>query len=232
MYKHPFSQPTWSCTHKPFTKGFLFHAKKNTFRSKLLHKQAFVPRTSCTKGLPCKQPFQENTDLLITRRFFCTNNRHCHLPRNWSCSLISQNHGNIATSLGHTTFSWLPSCFVAFLLLCCVVSLASYIFSIELCVLCYFSWMDSFLLTFWGCLASDNDVSCVLFCMSIKSLKQLTFFKETFYLQTCFTLQKEPIPPTPDLPCPTNRGLSTPLFRVKGQPSTKSCAKGGGCFLG
>lgn len=89
----------------------------------LFHNQRGFAKTSCVQNVfvPCKktfaadfltnnllyrehpadteQPFQENTYLLITRQFSRTNNHHSHLPRNWSCSSISQHHGNIANSL-------------------------------------------------------------------------------------------------------------------------------------
>ena len=93
LYKHPFSQPTWFCKDKLCTKRFC--SMQKTFAADFLTNNLLYREHRADT----EQPFQENTYLIITRQFPRTNNHHSHLPRNWSCSSISQHHGNIANSL-------------------------------------------------------------------------------------------------------------------------------------
>ena len=109
----------------------------------LFHNQRGFAYTSCVQNVfvPCKktfaancwtnnllyrehraqteQPFQENTYLLITRQFTHTNNHHSDLPRNWSCSSISQHRGNMQI------LSWTHDLLVTSFLLCCIPSPAA-----------------------------------------------------------------------------------------------------------
>ena len=91
-------------------KTFLFHAKKLS--------QQTVEQTVEHRA-QTEQPFQENTYLLITRQFTHTNNHHSDLPRNWSCSSISQHRGNMQI------LSWTHDLLVTSFLLCCIPSPAA-----------------------------------------------------------------------------------------------------------